>query len=162
VLELTVMKRKETSTKSRGLFDHVKHIREIQDPNYYDSLSEDERKSFNKFMLLRALSMDSTVVEDMSYVSKYFSIIPEKQFYQPLITLIPKSRKFSLWIKSKKQKVNQTLLNLLSKYYEVGSSEAEDYCTILLKDEKGLSAIVNICKLFGKTDQEIEKLLEVK
>lgn len=156
------MKRKEISTKSRGLFDHVKHIREIQDPNYYDSLSEEERKSFNKFMLLRALSMDSSVVEDMSYVSKYFSIIPEKQFYQLLIALIPKSRKFSPWIKSKKQKVNETLLDLLSKYYEVGYSEVEEYCTVLFKDEKGISSVVDICKLFGKTDKEIEKLLEVK
>ena len=156
------MKQKETTPKNRGLFDHVKHIREIQDPNYFDSLNDEERKSFNKFMLLRALSMDSSVVEDVSYVSKYFSVIPEKQFYQLLIAVIPKSRKFSPWIKSKKSKINEDLLDVLTKHYEIGKAEIEDYCEILFKDETGISSIVDICKLYGKTDKEIEKIMEIK
>ena len=156
------MKRKETSTKSRGLFDHVKHIREIQDPKYYDSLTEDERKSFNKFMLCRALSMDSDVVEDISYVSKYFSIVPEKQFYQLLIALVPKSRKFSPWIKSKKLKIDPTLIELLCKHYELGTSDIEDYCRVLFSSEENLKWLAELLSKYGHTEKQIEKLLEIK
>jgi len=53
------------SEKALGLFDHVKAIRAVQDPNYYDNLSEADRKSFNHFMILRALSMDENIVEEI-------------------------------------------------------------------------------------------------
>ena len=43
------MRAKKTSdekVKSRGLFDHINHIREVKNKNYYVSLSEEEKKSF--------------------------------------------------------------------------------------------------------------------
>ena len=52
--------------KKKSLFDHVKHIRQVQDPNYYKELSSEDKKSFNHFMILRALSMDADIVEDMA------------------------------------------------------------------------------------------------
>ena len=47
------MKAKKTSenkVKVRGLFDHINHIREVKNKDYYKSLSEEEKKSMNNFI----------------------------------------------------------------------------------------------------------------
>ena len=41
--------------KKKSLFDHVKHIRQVKDPDYYKNLSEEERKTFNHYMILREI-----------------------------------------------------------------------------------------------------------
>jgi hypothetical protein len=71
-----------------GLFDHVKHVRSIQNPNYYKNLSELDRKTFNPFMILKALSMNPILVDDISTLFRYFDKIQqmkasvEKGFYK--------------------------------------------------------------------------------
>ena len=40
---------KPISTKSKSLFDHINHIREVKSPNYFDTLSDGDLKSFNKY-----------------------------------------------------------------------------------------------------------------
>jgi hypothetical protein len=71
--------------KKRSLFDHVKQIRQVQDPNYYKNLSDEDKKTFNHFMILRALAMDDPMVEDMAQLYQYVDKIPSAQFYQLLI-----------------------------------------------------------------------------
>ena len=39
-------KQDSTEPKKKSLFDHVKHIRQEKDPNYYVNLSDDDKKSF--------------------------------------------------------------------------------------------------------------------
>src|SRR5271169_6605245 len=73
--------------KGIGLFDHIKHIRSIQDPNYYRNLSDLDSKSFNHFMILKALSMNPVLLEDISNLFRYFDKIPSPQFYKLLIGL---------------------------------------------------------------------------
>ena len=43
----------ETTVKSRGLFDHINQIRNIKNPNYFDTLTDVEKKSFNHYMICR-------------------------------------------------------------------------------------------------------------
>jgi hypothetical protein len=50
------MKQKKTTeekSKSRGLFDHINHIREVKDPEYYTNLSDAEKTTFNKYFKLK-------------------------------------------------------------------------------------------------------------
>jgi len=148
--------------KRRSLFDHVKHIRQIQDPDYYTNLSEDDRKSFNHFMIIRALSMDETMVEDMAQLYQYFDRIPSPQFYQLLIAMVPKNNRFSPWIKSKGLKHNKNLLGLVSKRFKVPKYQANDYVNLLLRTENGMEELVAICKAFGLEDKEVEELFAEK
>lgn len=161
-----VSKRKSNATpegpKRRSLFDHVKHIRQVQDPNYYVNLSEDDRKSFNHFMIVRALSMDEEILETMAQLYQIFDKIPPAQFYQLLIALVPKSMRFYPWVKSKKMKHNKELLGLVAKRFQVARYQANEYVNILLRSEEGQAELVNICKAFGLEDKEVEKLFEEK
>lgn len=148
--------------KRRSLFDHVKHIRQVQDPDYYINMSEDDRKSFNHFMILRALSMDAELLELTAQLYQVLDKIPSAQFYQLLIAIVPKSNRFYPWVKSKRFKHNKELLGYVSKRFQVAKYQANDYVNLLLRTENGQAELVNICKAFGLEDKEIEEIFEEK
>jgi hypothetical protein len=148
--------------KRKTLFDHIKQIREVQDPDYYKNLSDDDRKSFTHYMIIRALAMDSSLVEDMAQLYQVFDKIPSPQFYQLLIGLVPKTRRFSPWIKSKVMKHNKELVSLVAKRFQVCKHHANEYINLLLRTEEGQGELVNICKAFGLEDKEVEELFEEK
>jgi hypothetical protein len=153
-------KKSESSPKRKSLFDHVKAIRQVKDPDYYNELSEDDRKSFNHFMILRALSMDAAIVEEIAQLYQLFDKIPSPQFYQLLVALVPKDMRFYPWIKSRKMKHNKQLLALVAKRFKVAQYEANDYINLLLRSETGQTELVSICKAFGLEDKEIDDLFE--
>lgn len=149
-----------TKIKTRGLFDHINHIREVKDQDYYHSLSDEERKSFNKYMIIRILSMDVNLIEEMSILSKYFQVIPDEQFYKVLIDVVPKGRKFCKYIKKSTENVNKTILDCICKKFGVGEKDGIDYYNILIFTESGLKELVTLIEGFGYSEKEIEKLFE--
>lgn len=146
--------------KRKSLFDHVKHIRQVQDPDYYIDLSIDDRKSFNHFMILRALSMDAAIVEDMASLYQYLDKIPSPQFYQLLIALVPKSNRFYPWVKSKKMRHNKELLNYVAQKFKVSTFQANEYVNILLKTDNGQNELIDLVKSFGLDDKEVESIFK--
>jgi hypothetical protein len=148
--------------KRKSLFDHVKAIRQVKDPNYYNNLSEDDRKSFNHFMIVRALSMDASIVEEMAQLYQFFDKIPSPQFYQLLIAIVPKDFRFYPWIKTKRMKHKKELLGLVANRFGICKAEANDYVNLLLRSENGQAELVNICRAFGHNEQEIEELFNDK
>ena len=156
------MKQNKTTdekNKSRGLFDHINHIREVKSPDYYQSLTESEKNTFNKYMLLRVLSMDSDIIEEMSFISKYFQNIPNDHFYKLLIDIVPKGRRFSKYIKKTTGNVNETILTCICDKFKIGQKDALDYYKVFVTDEKGTKELVNLVECFGYTEKEIEKML---
>ena len=155
-------KKSESLPKRKSLFDHIKAIRQVKDPNYYVNLSEDDRKSFNHFMIVRALSMDATIVEEMAQLYQIFDKVPSPQFYQLLVALVPKDFRFYPWIKSKHMKHKKELLTLVANRFGVSKYEANEYVTLLLRSETGQAELVNICRAFGNSEKEIEELFDDK
>lgn len=155
-------KKSESLPKRKTLFDHIKAIRQVKDPNYYVNLSEDDRKTFSHFMIIRALSMDATIVEEMAQLYQVFDKIPSPQFYQLLVALVPKDFRFYPWIKSKRMKHKKELLELVAKRFGISKHEANEYVTLLLRSETGQAELVNICRAFGNSEQEIEELFNDK
>ena len=156
------MKQNKTTdekNKSRGLFDHINHIREVKSPDYYQSLTESEKNTFNKYMLLRVLSMDSDIIEEMSFISKYFQNIPNDHFYKLLIDIVPKGRRFSKYIKKSTGNVNETILTCICDKFKIGQKDAIDYYKVFVTDEKGTKELVNLVECFGYTEKEIVKML---
>ena len=151
-----------TIVKGIGLFDHIKHIRSIQDPDYFKTLSELDIKSFNHFMILKALSMNPSILEEVSELLKYFDKIPSPQFYLLLIKLVPLDKKFYPWVKGKPQLISNELLNLLTTYYQVSSREAIDYANLLFSTDTGRKELENLCCDNGFEDSEIKTMLALK
>lgn len=157
------MSQKKTSAvepKTRGLFDHVNHIREVKSKDYYKSLSDAEKNTFNKYMLLRVLSMDSDIIEEMAFISKYFQTIPNEQFYELLIEVVPKGRRFSKYIKKSTVNINETILTCICDKFKIGQKDAIDYYNVFVVDEKGTKELVNLIEGFGYSQKEIEKMFK--
>lgn len=150
----------ETNNSKLGLFDHVKHIRGVQDPNYFKNLSEENRKSFNPFMILRALAMDDDILGVMAVLYRYFDKIPPEQFYQLLIALVPKDSRWVPWIKAKVVRHSQELLSVVAKRYEVSKRQANEYVNVLIASEEGLNDLLTLCQSTGLSDREVEKLFD--
>lgn len=157
---MKVKKTSEEKVKVRGLFDHLNHIREVKRKDYYVSLSEEEKKSFNKYMILRFLSMDVDIIDEISYVSKYFQNIPEEQFYQLMIDLVPKGRKFCKYIKNTNEGLNETIINCICKKYNIGIKDGIDYYNIYISSDKNLSDLCELIRGFGYSEKEVEKLFK--
>ena len=163
---MTVSKKKSkkdpNAPKEKGLFDHVKHIRQGRNPDYISTLSDSERKSFNHYMILKALSMDPNLIEDVAMLYMYFDKIPTPQFYTLLLALVPPSRQFFPWIKGKKQKYKKELLEWVGKRFEVSKQQAVEYANILMATDSGMTTLVGICQGYGLTEKEVEKLFTDK
>ena len=58
--------------KKKSLFDHINQITSVQNPNYWDEISEEDKKSWSNYMTHRFLSMKMEWVE---LVNEYKNII---------------------------------------------------------------------------------------
>jgi len=154
------MAKKSTEIKSKSLFDHLSEIRERKNPDYYDNLTEGEKKTFNQYVILMGLGMDKDCIDEVSYISKYFNIVPDKQFYKICCDIIPYGKKFCKWIKNSKEKINKDLIDKISLYYEIGKDDAIEYCELMFNSETGLKAIVDILTKYGLTEKEIKVILK--
>lgn len=144
--------------KSLSVFDHVNHIRQYQDIDYYDNLTDGDRNNFNHFMIIRVLSMDDSLVESMAKLYRFFDKIPSPQFYRLLISIVPKNSQYYPWVKTKIIRHNKDLLGYVSSLFKVSAYQATDYINILLDSESGQAELISICKSFGLSDGEVEKL----
>jgi len=145
--------------KRKSLFDHVKHIRQVQHPDYYKNLSDEDKKSFNHFMILRALSMDEDLVEEMAMLYQVFDKIPSAQFYTLLIAMVPRMNKFSPWIKTKVKRNNKELLKVVGQRLQVPLYQANEYVNILCQSDNA-GEVIRICQAMGLEDKEVDKLFE--
>lgn len=152
----------DEAPKKKSVFDHAKHIRQTRNPDYYTELSDDDKKTFNHFMILRILSMDENLVEDMAFLYKYLDKIPSPQFYQLLIGIVPKDYGYYPWVKFRVMKHNKELLSYISKRFQISTYQANDYVNILLMDNAGQEELNNILKAFGLEDKELEALYEAR
>jgi hypothetical protein len=139
--------------KVKTLFDHIKEISQVQRPDYWDTLTESDRKTWSTYMVHRFLSMNPDWLVVVNY-AQTLDVSP-KVMYQFYTSVLPKSRSFLKYIKSKKQiNYNKKLVELLSKYYELGHDDIYTYLTILEADE-----IEEIIKLHGMDTKEAKLLM---
>jgi len=147
---------------AKSLFDHLKQVTEVQNPKYWETLDESDKKSWSNYMVLRFLSMNSDWVDLVSALQRYVQELPPRAMYLMLIGIIPKGRVYLRYIKPKSQdKYEKWLIELVSKYYSVPKIQAEEYLEILYQTEQGKLHILDICGAFG-TDPKLVKKLKFK
>jgi len=145
-----------------SLFDHIKQITNVQNPKYWDTLEEADKKTFSNYMILRFLSMKYEWIETIAAVQPYLQEVPPKAMYLALIDLLPKGRHFMKYMKAKgADKYEGWLVELVAKHYEVSKLEAEDYLKILYASRTGKERILQLAEDYG-TDPKIIKKLKIK
>ena len=133
-------------------FDFLKlvHDKKIK----WEDLNEDEQKTYNKFIINRALGFNNNMLDIVNRLQGY-DISPKESFkyYQ---SMTGNKFRFNKWIKGNKNKTfNPELLTQIASYLECSKKQAEEYLNILPKKE-----IKTLLGSIGIQDSEIKKLLK--
>ena len=141
--------------KPATIFDHLANITWKKTP--WDTLDEASQKSFSPYLINRWLSMNPDYIEIVDMFQQYtIGPLSKKHVYQLYFDFLPKQKSFNKYIKGKKfDKYNKDLVKLISGHYEVRKDEAEEYISLLDKQE-----IISILKKYGKAEKEIKSLLK--
>ena len=145
--------------KQKTLFDHLRAITKEKDPNYWSTLSESDKKTFNPYMIHRFLSMNVDNLETIAQFQPYTEQLQPEILYKYFVGMIPHSNSFLKYIKgSKQEKYEEWMVKLVSKWYECSMKEAYDYVDIMYKTKEGKDKITEICEAYGTDPKEIKKL----
>jgi hypothetical protein len=134
------------------IFDWLKEI--TSNKSKWESFTEEERTSFNPYMMHRLLSMNPEYIEFVNLVQT-FPYSDKEKIYNIYLYMIPKKNMFHKYIKSSKKKKQESLLKHIANYFECSFGEAEEYIDILR--ETGVKSILT--KL-GIEEKEQKKLLK--
>jgi hypothetical protein len=109
--------------KAKTLFDHVNHVMVGKDPNYFSSLTEDDRKSWSNWMINKVLSMTPEYCEYINEIQRIQFLAPEI-YYKILCEIIPKRRVYSKYVKkTSKSKLESEDVELISNYFAMSKRE---------------------------------------
>ena len=134
------------------IFDWLKQI--TYEKQSWDSFTEEDKVSFNPYMIHRFLSMNPEYIEFVNLIQN-IPYTEKEKIYKLYLYMIPKKNMFLKYIKSTKTKTREELLQHLASYYECSLRKADEYYHMLHND-----TIKGILKKKGVDDKEIKKLLK--
>jgi len=143
---------KKEVSKKMTIFDWLKEITYNKSP--WNSFTEEDRESFNPYMIHRFLSMNPDYVDFVNTVQTV-PYTSKERIYNIYLYTIPKRDMWLKYIKSTKTKRQEAMLKYIATYYECSLGEAEEYADILRDN-----GVKNILKQSGVDDKEIKKLLK--
>lgn len=152
-------KKNSLGPKKKTLFDHINHIRETKNEKYFDTLTDEDKKTFVNYMVNRFLSMDMNLVEVIDELQVHSVGLKPKDYYRVLREVVPQGRSFHKYIKSTKESQNNSaLVDLLASHFEVSKLEADEYATLFKLTNSGQIELEELLVKYGKEPKEIEKL----
>ena len=144
-------------TKTKSLFDHITHITSKQTKNYWENLTDADRKTWSNYMVHRFLAMNMNWTDLVNEIQKYK--LEPKDLYRLYTEILPKGKQWLRYTKGKKtMKYQRWLLEIVAKYYESSLNEAHDYLEIYYSTEQGKAELKSILQKYGVEPKEIKKL----
>ena len=143
--------------KRKSLFDHIKHITDVQSPNYWDDISDEDKKSWSNYMVNRFLSMKMDWIELVNEVQKY--PLKPKELYKVYTDILPKKKQWLKYIKGdKSMKYPKWVYEIVAKYLEISLREAAAAVEVYEMSHGGQAELIDILIKYGRTEQEIRKI----
>ena len=122
-------------------FDHIKNLHTKK--RRWEDFNNEEKKSFNVFIINKGLSMNPNYLEIVNMVQNFTGlnqIISPKEVFNIYFNLLPNKFKFYKWIKGEKTKKDKEKAEYLATHFKVSTREAYDYLQIL--DRKTINSII--------------------
>ena len=146
-----------TTIKAKSLFDHIKQITDVQNPNYWDDISDEDKKSWSNYMVNRFLSMKMDWVDIVNEVQKY-QMEPE-MLYKVYTNIFPKGKQWLKYIKGdKKMKYPKWVYDIVAKHLQISMREANDAVEMYEISAGGQAELADILLKYGVEQKEIRKL----
>ena len=142
---------------AKSLFDHIKQITDVQNPNYWDDISDEDKKSWSNYMVNRFLSMKMDWIDIVNEVQKY-DLEPEI-VYKLYTNIFPKGKQWLKYIKGdKKMKYPTWVYEIVAKHLQCSIRESNDAVEMYEISAGGQAELKDILMKYGKTEQECRKL----
>ncbi len=122
-------------------FDHIKNLHTKR--RTWDDFNDEEKKSFNVFIINKGLSMNPNYLGIVNMVQNFTGlnqVISPKEVFNIYFNLLPNNFKFYKWIKGAKSKKDKEKAEYLAMHFKVSTREAYDYLDIL--DKKTTNSIL--------------------
>ena len=122
-------------------FDHVKNLHTKK--RHWEDFNDEEKKSFNVFIINKALSMNPNYLGIVNMVQNFTGlnqILSQKEVFNLYYSLLPTKFRFYKWIKGEKTKKDKEKAEYLATHFKVSIREAYDYLQIL--DRKTVKSII--------------------
>ena len=145
------------TVKKKSLFDHIKQITDVQNPNYWEEISDEDKKSWSNYMVNRFLSMKMDWIDIVNEVQKY-QMEPEI-LYKVYTNIFPKGKHWLKYIKGdKKMKYPKWVYEIVAKHLQCSMREASEAVDMYELSHGGQAELVDILIKYGKTEDECRKI----
>ena len=145
------------TVKKKSLFDHVNQVTSVQNPNYWDEISDEDKKSWSNYMINRFLSMKSDWIDLVNEVQKY--PLEPKNLYKVYTSVLPKKKQWLRYVKGdKKMKYPKWVYEIVAKHLQCSMREANDAVEMYELSHGGQAELVDILIKYGKTEDECRKI----
>ena len=143
--------------KRKNLFDHIRAITSQQRSNYWDEISDEDKKSWSNYMVNRFLSMKMEWIELVNEVQKY--PLKPKELYKVYTDILPKKRQWLKYIKGDKEmKYPKWVYEIVAKHLQISLREASDAVDMYELSHGGQAELTDILIKYGRTVEEIRKI----
>ena len=148
---------KKSLVKKKSLFDHVNQVTAVQNPNYWEDISDEDKKTWSNYMINRFLSMKSDWIDLVNEVQKY--PLEPKELYKVYTSILPKKKQWLRYIKGdKKMDYPKWVYEIVAKDMQVSMREAVSSVETYTMSTGGQSELADILLKYGTEDKEIRKL----
>jgi len=120
----------------------------------WSSFSEDQRESFNSYMIHRYVSMYIGYVE-LANIAQKLPLTEKEKIYNIYKTMLPKKKMFLKYVKKQTKNTYEDLLKYVAEYYQCGFGEAEEYIDIIRE-----AGVRGILWEMGVDEKETDKLIK--
>jgi hypothetical protein len=146
---------KKSLVKKKSLFDHINQITKVQNPNYWDEISDEDKKTWSNYMVNRFLSMNSNWLELVNELQKYN--LQPKELYKLYTNVLPKGKRWLKYVKGKSDmKHPEWLINIMRNNDESSRKEAIDAIEMLMLTEGGMMELGELGRKWGIEERKIK------
>ena len=145
------------TVKKKSLFDHVNQITSVQNPNYWEDISDEDKKTWSNYMVNRFLSMKSDWIDLVNEVQKY--PLEPKELYKVYTSILPKKKQWLRYVKGdKKMKYPKWVYEIVAKHLQCSMREANDAVEMYDISMGGQAELADVLFKYGVEKREVRKL----
>ena len=141
--------------KKSSLFDHINQVTSVQNPNYWDVISDEDKKSWSNYMVNRFLSMKPEWLELVNELQKYD--LKPKELYKLYTNVLPKGKQWLKYIKGRSDMdYPEWLINIVRTNDEYSRKEAIQAIDMLMLTEGGMMELGELARKWGIEEWKIK------
>ena len=142
--------------KKKSLFDHITQITSVQNPNYWDEISDEDKTSWSNYMVNRFLSMKTDWIELVNELQKYN--LKPKELYKLYTNILPKGKQWLKYTKGRNIMSHPNwLINIVVNHEQISKKEAVEYIDLLMLTEGGMLELGELSRKWGVEETKIKK-----